>query len=97
HIEALNHALTNVPAEQARVHLCWGNYEGPHHYDVPLADILDIVFRAKPAGKVISPGVIDSTTNFIEHPELIAERVTKYATLVGREHVLAGSDCGFGT
>ena len=122
HIEALNVALANVPAEQARVHLCWGNYEGPHHYDVPLADILDIVFRAKPAGisfeasnprhahewrvferqklpagKVIIPGVIDSTTNFIEHPELIAERVTKYATLVGREHVLAGSDCGFGT
>ena len=122
HIEALNVALANVPAEQARVHLCWGNYEGPHHYDVPLADILDVVFTAKPAGisfeaanprhahewrvfervklpagKVIIPGVIDSTTNFIEHPELIAERVTKYATLVGREHVLAGSDCGFGT
>jgi len=122
HIEALNHALTNVPAEQARVHLCWGNYEGPHHYDVPLADILDVVFTAKPAGisfeaanprhahewrvferiklpagKVIIPGMIDSTTNFIEHPELIAERITKYATLVGREHVLAGSDCGFGT
>jgi 5-methyltetrahydropteroyltriglutamate--homocysteine methyltransferase len=122
HIEALNVALANVPAEQARVHLCWGNYEGPHHYDVPLADILDVVFTAKPAGisfeaanprhahewrvferlklpagKVIIPGVIDSTTNFIEHPELIAERVTKYATLVGRERVLAGSDCGFGT
>jgi 5-methyltetrahydropteroyltriglutamate--homocysteine methyltransferase len=122
HIEALNHALANVPAEQTRVHLCWGNYEGPHHYDVPLADILDVVFTAKPAGisfeaanprhahewrvferiklpagKVIIPGVIDSTTNFIEHPELIAERITKYATLVGRENVLAGSDCGFGT
>jgi 5-methyltetrahydropteroyltriglutamate--homocysteine methyltransferase len=122
HIEALNHALTNVPAEQARVHLCWGNYEGPHHYDVPLADILDVVFTAKPAGisfeaanprhahewrvferiklpagKVIIPGVIDSTTNFIEHSELVAERIAKYATLVGRENVLAGSDCGFGT
>jgi 5-methyltetrahydropteroyltriglutamate--homocysteine methyltransferase len=122
HIEALNHALADVPAEQARVHLCWGNYEGPHHHDVPLADILDVVFTAKPAGisfeaanprhahewrvferiklpagKVIIPGVIDSTTNFIEHPELIAERITKYATLVGRENVLAGSDCGFGT
>ena len=122
HIEALNHALANVPAEQARVHLCWGNYEGPHHYDVPLADILDVVFAAKPAGisfeaanprhahewrvfervklpagKVIIPGVIDSTTNFIEHPELVSERITKYASLVGREHVLAGSDCGFGT
>jgi 5-methyltetrahydropteroyltriglutamate--homocysteine methyltransferase len=122
HIEVLNHALADVPAEQARVHLCWGNYEGPHHHDVPLADILDVVFTAKPAGisfeaanprhahewrvferiklptgKVIVPGVIDSTTNFIEHPELIAERITKYATLVGRENVLAGSDCGFGT
>jgi 5-methyltetrahydropteroyltriglutamate--homocysteine methyltransferase len=122
HIEALNHALADVPAEQARVHLCWGNYEGPHHHDVPLADIVDVVFTAKPAGisfeaanprhahewrvferiklpagKVIIPGVIDSTTNFIEHPELIAERITKYATLVGRENVLAGSDCGFGT
>ena len=122
HIEALNHALANVPAEQARVHLCWGNYEGPHHYDVPLAEILDVVFTAKPAGisfeaanprhahewrvfervklpagKVIIPGVIDSTTNFIEHPELVAERIGKYASLVGRENVLAGSDCGFGT
>jgi 5-methyltetrahydropteroyltriglutamate--homocysteine methyltransferase len=122
HIDALNHALTNVPPEQARLHLCWGNYEGPHHYDVPLADILDVVFAAKPAGlsfeasnprhahewrvfetiklpagKVIIPGVIDSTTNFIEHPDLVAERITKYAKLVGRENVLAGTDCGFGT
>jgi 5-methyltetrahydropteroyltriglutamate--homocysteine methyltransferase len=118
----LNLALANVPAEQARVHLCWGNYEGPHHYDVPIADILDVVFTAKPAGisfeaanprhahewrvfervklpagKVLIPGVIDSTTNFIEHPELVAERITKYATLAGRENVLAGTDCGFGT
>jgi 5-methyltetrahydropteroyltriglutamate--homocysteine methyltransferase len=122
HIEALNHALVNVPADQARVHLCWGNYEGPHHYDLPIADILDVVFTAKPAGisfeasnprhahewrvferiklpagKVIIPGVIDSTTNFIEHPELVAERIAKYATLVGRENVMAGTDCGFGT
>jgi 5-methyltetrahydropteroyltriglutamate--homocysteine methyltransferase len=122
HIEALNHALANVPPEQARVHLCWGNYEGPHHYDVPLADILDVVFTARPAGisfeaanprhahewkvfervklpdgKVIIPGVIDSTTNFIEHPELVAERLTRYANLVGRENVIAGTDCGFGT
>ena len=122
HIEALNHALANVPPEQARVHLCWGNYEGPHHYDVPLGDILDVVFTARPAGisfeasnprhahewkvfervklpdgKVIIPGVIDSTTNFIEHPELVAERITKYANLVGRENVIAGTDCGFGT
>jgi 5-methyltetrahydropteroyltriglutamate--homocysteine methyltransferase len=122
HIEALNHALGSVPPEQARLHLCWGNYEGPHHYDVPLGDILDVVFTARPAGisfeaanprhghewkvfervklpegKVIIPGVIDSTTNFIEHPELVAERLTKYANLVGRENVIAGTDCGFGT
>jgi 5-methyltetrahydropteroyltriglutamate--homocysteine methyltransferase len=122
HIDALNHALANVPPEQARVHLCWGNYEGPHHYDVPIADILDVVFTARPAGisfeaanprhghewrvferirlpegKVIIPGVIDSTTNFIEHPELVAERIIRYATLVGRENVIAGTDCGFGT
>ena len=122
HIEALNHALANVPPEQARMHLCWGNYEGPHHYDVPLASIIDIVFTARPAGisfeaanprhahewkifetvkvpddKVLIPGVIDSTTNFIEHPELVAERITRYAKLVGREKVMAGTDCGFGT
>jgi 5-methyltetrahydropteroyltriglutamate--homocysteine methyltransferase len=122
HVEALNHALANVPADQARVHLCWGNYEGPHHYDVPLADILDVVFVAKPNGisfeaanprhahewrvferitppaaKVLIPGVIDSTTNFIEHPELVAERIGRYATLVGRDNVIAGTDCGFGT
>jgi 5-methyltetrahydropteroyltriglutamate--homocysteine methyltransferase len=122
HIEALNHALANVPPDQARLHLCWGNYEGPHHYDVPLADIIDVVFTARPngisfeasnprhghewrvfervklpAGKVLIPGVIDSTTNFIEHPELVAERIGRYATLVGRENVIAGTDCGFGT
>ena len=122
HIDALNHALVNVPPEQARVHLCWGNYEGPHHYDVAIADILDVVFTARPAGisfeasnprhghewrvferiklpagKVIIPGVIDSTTNFIEHPELVAERITRYAKLVGPENVIAGTDCGFGT
>jgi 5-methyltetrahydropteroyltriglutamate--homocysteine methyltransferase len=122
HIEALNEALANVPPDQARVHLCWGNYEGPHHYDVPLGDILDIVFTARPsgisfeaanprhahewklfervkltAGKVLIPGVIDSTTNFIEHPELVAERITRIARLVGRENVVAGTDCGFGT
>jgi 5-methyltetrahydropteroyltriglutamate--homocysteine methyltransferase len=122
HIDALNHALANVPPDQARLHLCWGNYEGPHHYDVPLAEILDVVFTARPAGvsfeasnprhahewkvferiklpagKVIIPGVIDSTTNFIEHPELVAERLTRYAKLVGPENVIAGTDCGFGT
>jgi 5-methyltetrahydropteroyltriglutamate--homocysteine methyltransferase len=122
HIEALNHALRNVPADRARVHLCWGNYEGPHHCDVPLADIVDVVFTAKPAGlsfeaanprhahewrvfetvklpdgKVLIPGVIESKTNFIEHPELIAQRIGRYAALVGRENVIAGSDCGYGT
>jgi 5-methyltetrahydropteroyltriglutamate--homocysteine methyltransferase len=122
HVEALDHALAGVPPDQARMHLCWGNYEGPHHYDVPLADILDIVFAGRagavsfeaanprhahewrvfenirvPDGKLIVPGVIDSTTNFVEHPELIAERISRYARLVGRENVIAGTDCGFGT
>ena len=122
HLAALDHAVANIPPEQLRIHLCWGNYEGPHHYDVPLADILDLVFAARPqgisfeaanprhghewrvfervklpAGKVIIPGVLDSTTNFIEHPELVAERIGRYAQLVGRENVIAGTDCGFGT
>jgi 5-methyltetrahydropteroyltriglutamate--homocysteine methyltransferase len=122
HIEALNHAVANIPAGQLRMHLCWGNYEGPHHRDVPLADIIDIVFTAKPDaisleaanprhahewvifekvklpdGKVLIPGVIESKSNFIEHPELIAHRIGRYAKLVGRENVIAGSDCGYGT
>jgi 5-methyltetrahydropteroyltriglutamate--homocysteine methyltransferase len=122
HVEALNHALVDIPAEQLRMHLCWGNYEGPHHCDVPLADIIDVVFLAKPQaisleaanprhahewalfetvklpeGKVLIPGVIESKSNFIEHPELIAQRIARYASLVGRENVIAGSDCGFGT
>jgi 5-methyltetrahydropteroyltriglutamate--homocysteine methyltransferase len=122
HVEALNHALANIPAEQLRMHLCWGNYEGPHHCDVPLADVIDIVFLAKPhaisleaanprhahewelfervklpEGKVLIPGVIESKSNFIEHPELIAQRIGRYASLVGRENVIAGSDCGYGT
>ena len=122
HIEALNHAVANIPAEQLRMHLCWGNYEGPHHRDVPLADVIDIVFTAKataisleaanprhahewttfekvklPDGKVLIPGVIESKSNFIEHPELIAQRIARYANAVGRENVIAGSDCGYGT
>jgi 5-methyltetrahydropteroyltriglutamate--homocysteine methyltransferase len=122
HVEALNHAVRNIPTEQLRMHLCWGNYEGPHHCDVPLADIVDVVFLAKPQalsleaanprhahewtlfervklpeGKVLIPGVIESKSNFIEHPELIAQRIARYANLVGRENVIAGSDCGFGT
>ncbi|MBI2725654.1 MAG: cobalamin-independent methionine synthase II family protein [Polaromonas sp.] len=121
-IEVLNHAVANIPPEQLRMHLCWGNYEGPHHCDVPLADIIDVVFKAKPSyisfeaanprhahewtlfesvklpeGKVLIPGVLESKTNFIEHPELIAQRIGRYANLVGRENVIAGSDCGYGT
>jgi 5-methyltetrahydropteroyltriglutamate--homocysteine methyltransferase len=122
HVEVLNHALANVPPERVRMHVCWGNYEGPHHYDVPLADIADVVFSARPAavsfeaanprhahewalfetvklpeGKILIPGVIESKSNFIEHPELIANRISNYARLVGRENVVAGSDCGYGT
>jgi 5-methyltetrahydropteroyltriglutamate--homocysteine methyltransferase len=122
HIEAMNHALANIPADQLRIHVCWGNYEGPHHYDVPLADVIDLVFTARanaisfeaanprhahewsvfetvklPDGKVLIPGVIESKSNFIEHPELVAQRIGRYAKLVGRENVIAGSDCGYGT
>ena len=122
HVEALNHALADIPADRVRLHLCWGNYEGPHHRDVPLSDIIDIVVKARPAGisfeaanprhahewsvfrnfklpagKVLIPGVLDSTTNYIEHPELIAERLGRYAEVVGRENVIAGTDCGFAT
>ena len=122
HVAALNHALEGIPPERLRLHLCWGNYEGPHHYDVPLAEIIDIAFTARPAaisfeaanprhahewslfekiklpeGKMIIPGVIESKSNFIEHPELIAQRIARYARLVGRENVVAGSDCGYGT
>ncbi len=121
-IEALNHALANIPAEAVRLHLCWGNYEGPHHRDVAMKDIIDVVLKAKPvglsfeasnprhehewkiwkdiklpAGKVLIPGVLDSSTNFIEHPELVAERIVRFANVVGRENVMAGSDCGFAT
>jgi 5-methyltetrahydropteroyltriglutamate--homocysteine methyltransferase len=122
HVEALNHALEGIPAERARIHLCWGNYEGPHHRDVPLRDIIEIVFKANvsgisyeasnprhehewavfeevklPAGKVLIPGVIDSVNNFIEHPDLVAQRIGNIAKLVGRENVIAGTDCGFAT
>jgi len=122
HIEVLNHAVANIPADRLRLHLCWGNYEGPHHCDVPLRDIIETVFLAKPSGlsfeaanprhahewtvfedvklpesKVLIPGVIESKTNFIEHPELIAQRIGRYAKVVGRENVIAGSDCGYGT
>jgi 5-methyltetrahydropteroyltriglutamate--homocysteine methyltransferase len=122
HVEALNHAVANIAPERLRMHLCWGNYEGPHHCDVALADVIDIVFRSRPSailieaanprhahewtvfekvklpdGKMLIPGVIESKSNFIEHPELVAQRIGRYAKLVGRENVIAGSDCGFGT
>jgi 5-methyltetrahydropteroyltriglutamate--homocysteine methyltransferase len=121
-IAALNRAVAGIPAERMRLHLCWGNYEGPHHHDVPLGDLLDVLWQAKPAGlsfeaanprhahewqlfetvrlpagKVLIPGVLDSTTNYIEHPDLVAQRIVRYARLVGRENVVAGSDCGFAT
>jgi 5-methyltetrahydropteroyltriglutamate--homocysteine methyltransferase len=122
HVEVLNHALRGLPPERLRMHLCWGNYEGPHHCDVPLADVIDIVFKARPTaiafeaanprhahewtlfetvklppGKILIPGVIESKSNFVEHPELVAQRIERYARLVGRENVMAGSDCGYGT
>jgi 5-methyltetrahydropteroyltriglutamate--homocysteine methyltransferase len=119
-VDALNHAVRNIPAERLRMHLCWGNYPGPHHHDVDLASIIDIVWGAKPQtvlfeaanprhahewtlferidlpdGKVICPGVIEPQSNYIEHPELVAQRIERYADLVGRERVMAGVDCGF--
>jgi 5-methyltetrahydropteroyltriglutamate--homocysteine methyltransferase len=124
HVEALNFALAAIPAERVRMHVCWGNYEGPHHKDVPLETILPIVLRAKPQSllfetsnprhahewetiaalkdsipddKALIPGVLDSTTNFIEHPRLVAQRVARFADIVGRDRVMAGTDCGFGT
>ena len=120
HVEALNHALRDIPTDRLRMHLCWGNYEGPHHLDTPFADIIDLAFRARPSalsfeaanprhghewklfesvklpdGKTIITGVLDSTTNFIEHPELVQQRIVRYAKLVGGENVIAGTDCGF--
>ena len=121
-VEAIAHATRDIPPDAMRMHLCWGNYEGPHHHDVALRDIIDIAFEARPAaisfeaanprhehewtvfediklpeGKVIIPGVLDSTTNFIEHPKLVAQRLVRYGKLVGPENLIAGSDCGFAT
>lgn len=120
HVEVLNRALVNIPAEKVRMHLCWGNYPGPHHCDVPFRDIVDVIWKAKPhaiqfeaanprhahewalfeeiglpEGKVLIPGVIEVQSNYIEHPELVAQRIGRYAHLVGRENVMAGTDCGF--
>ncbi|HEX3950349.1 MAG TPA: cobalamin-independent methionine synthase II family protein [Steroidobacteraceae bacterium] len=122
HIEVLNQALRNVPADRVRMHVCWGNYEGPHHHDVPMERLLPIVLKAKPQGllfeaanprhahewtvfedlkvpddKVLIPGILATTTNYIEHPLLVAERIERFAHIVGRERVIAGTDCGFGT
>jgi 5-methyltetrahydropteroyltriglutamate--homocysteine methyltransferase len=121
-VEALNHATANIPPERMRMHVCWGNYNGPHHWDIPLRDIVDIVLRARPRfllfeaanprhahewqvwreaklpdDKVLVPGVVESCSNYIEHPELVAERLLRFAAIVGRERVMAGSDCGFST
>jgi 5-methyltetrahydropteroyltriglutamate--homocysteine methyltransferase len=121
-VEALNHALRDIPPDRMRLHLCWGNYEGPHHRDIPLREIIGVALKARPQGlsleganprhehewavfkevrlpddKVVIPGVLDSTTNFIEHPELVAQRIVRYADVVGRERVIAGTDCGFAT
>ena len=122
HVEVINYALKEINPERMRLHLCWGNTEGPHHHDIPLKEIVGIVLKARPLGlsfeganprhahewkvwedidlpdgKLLIPGVLDTTTNFIEHPELIAQRIANYANAVGRENVMASSDCGFGT
>jgi 5-methyltetrahydropteroyltriglutamate--homocysteine methyltransferase len=119
-VEALNHAVRDIPAEAMRMHVCWGNYEGPHDHDIPLEKILPIVLEAKPAGilfeaanprhrhewtvwrdvklpddKILIPGCIASTSNYVEHPELVAQQLVRFADVVGRERVIAGADCGF--
>jgi 5-methyltetrahydropteroyltriglutamate--homocysteine methyltransferase len=123
HVEALNYAVADIPADRMRMHICWGSTLGPHHTDVPIAEVIDIVLTAKPCavsfpganprhehewkvwsetiqlpeGKIIIPGVIDSTSNFVEHPEVVCDRLVRYAGVVGRENMIAGVDCGFGT
>ena len=122
HVEALNYAVAGIPPERMRMHVCWGNYEGPHLSDVPLADIIDLLYRARPEGlvleaanprhehewtvfrdhplprdKVLVTGVLDTTTNFVEHPELVAQRIGRFAEVIDRERVIAGTDCGFAT
>ena len=121
-VEALNAATEGLPSDRMRLHICWGNYEGPHNFDLPLTQIIDIAFKGRPQAisieaanprhdhewedlaqiaipddKILIPGVIDSTTNFVEHPRLVAQRIGRYADIVGRERVIAGVDCGFGT
>ncbi len=121
-VAALNHATANIPPERMRLHICWGNYEGPHTHDIPLATMFDTCMRARPQAllfeaanprhahewedlqgrripddKILMPGCIDSTTNFVEHPRLVAQRICRFADIVGRERVVAGADCGFAT
>ena len=124
HVDALNHALRNIPKEKIRVHICWGNYEGPHLLDIPMAKVFSTLMRTKsryvlfetsnprhahewkvveerrseiPEDKILVPGVVDTTTNFVEHPELVAQRIDRYVDIVGSDRVIAGTDCGFGT
>jgi 5-methyltetrahydropteroyltriglutamate--homocysteine methyltransferase len=122
HVDALNEAVANISADRMRMHVCWGNYEGPHTHDIPLETILPIVLKARPSmllieganprheheweiwtrhrlpdDKVLVPGVIDTSTNYVEHPELVAQRIVRFANIVGRERVIAGTDCGMGT
>jgi 5-methyltetrahydropteroyltriglutamate--homocysteine methyltransferase len=122
HVEALNHALANVPADRVRFHVCWGNYEGPHVHDLPLTTILPIALKAKPMGmlieganprhehewevwktqklpdgKILIPGILSTTANYVEHPELVAQRITRFAQVLGKDRIIAGTDCGFGT
>ena len=122
HVEVINYALQGIPEDRTRLHLCWGNTEGPHHHDIPLRSIVNAVLKARPMGlsfeganprhahewrvwediklpegKIIIPGVLDTTTNFIEHPQLVAERIVRYANIVGKENMMVGNDCGFGT
>jgi 5-methyltetrahydropteroyltriglutamate--homocysteine methyltransferase len=121
-VEALNEAVKNIPADRMRLHICWGNYEGPHHHDIPLTKVLPILLKAKPqayliegsnpcheheyevwkthklpADKVLIPGVLDTSCNFVEHPQLVAQRILRYAESIDRERIVAGTDCGFGT
>jgi 5-methyltetrahydropteroyltriglutamate--homocysteine methyltransferase len=122
HVEVLNEALRAIPPDRVRMHVCWGNYDGPHHHDVPLERLLPIVFKARvqgllieaanprhahewsvfrehrlPDDRILIPGVVSTTTNYVEHPLLVAERIVRFADVVGRERVIAGTDCGFGT
>ena len=121
-VDVMNHALRNIPADSLRMHVCWGNYEGPHDYDIPLEKILGIVLKAKPRAilfeasnprhahewvvwksaripedKILIPGLLTSTSNYVEHPELVSQRICQFADIVGRDRVMAGTDCGFGT